>query len=244
MSVLNNTLLLDVGNTCIKYALSTNAVINTSGSIAQVQDLLPLITQVHTCYISAVGQKNKVETIQSLLENRQIDVYQIKTRAKFDGLTCAYKNPNRLGVDRWLAMLACRKKFNGNFAVLDFGTAMTCDVVNINGQHLGGWIAPGFNTMQVALLQQTQNLTVEQSLSTELSLGQDTEICINMGLLASMQGFLLSIEKYMQTEFVDYRIFIGGGNRHLLSQYMHGKNELFDNLVLVGMLAYSEIKET
>ncbi|MDU0353075.1 hypothetical protein RS130_03250 [Paraglaciecola aquimarina] len=101
-----------------------------------------------------------------------------------------------------------------------------------------------FNTMQVALLQNTENLSIEQDFPTDLSLGKDTEVCINMGILASMQGFLLSTENYMQSEFNDYRIFIGGGHQGLLKQHIQHKNKPFANLVLEGMLAYVEQQAT
>ncbi|MDU0353076.1 type III pantothenate kinase [Paraglaciecola aquimarina] len=144
MSVPNNILLLDVGNTCIKYALVDSTGKKHFGVIQKADDLLAMLATVKTCYISAVGQKIKVKEIQTVLTDNNIESYHIASQAAFAGLTCAYQKINKLGVDRWLAMLACRKQYAGNFAVLDFGTAMTCDVVNATGQHLGGWIAPMF----------------------------------------------------------------------------------------------------
>ncbi|MCF2947690.1 type III pantothenate kinase [Paraglaciecola aquimarina] len=236
MSEPTKILLLDVGNTCIKYAWVSQLSITQTGifDLESVDNFN--FSEIQHCFVSAVGQSQKVGQLEELLQAQNIPVTFFKTMSKQLGLSCAYKDQSRLGVDRWLAMLACRGEYSGNFAVLDFGTAMTCDVVNSKGQHLGGWIAPGANTMQVALLKETEQLRAQQDDVANLSLGVTTEACINMGILASLQGFVLSSDTYMQKHFAQYQIFIGGGDQNKLAQLQLEHIQLFDDLVLKGML--------
>jgi type III pantothenate kinase len=72
------------------------------------------------------------------------------------GLTVAYVDPGRLGVDRWLAMLAAHRLLSQPVLILDAGTAITYDLLLADGRHLGGLILPGIETMRHALLANTQ----------------------------------------------------------------------------------------
>ena len=78
------------------------------------------------------------------------------TQAYYQGLTVAYQDERRLGVDRWLAMLAARQAAAGQgVCVVDCGSALTLDVVDHEGRHLGGYIVPGLAMMESALLNNT-----------------------------------------------------------------------------------------
>ena len=65
------------------------------------------------------------------------------------GVRCAYADPARLGVDRWVAVLAAYHAAHGAACVLDAGTAVTFDAVAADGRHLGGLIFPGARQMPV-----------------------------------------------------------------------------------------------
>jgi len=75
----------------------------------------------------------------------------IRTTDEFDGLLNGYAEPKQLGADRWVAMIGARAHYPGAVCVIDSGTATTVDVVTEEGQHLGGAILPGVNTMRRAL---------------------------------------------------------------------------------------------
>ena len=67
----------------------------------------------------------------------------------------AYTDPGRLGVDRWLALLATWRKYGTAACIVDCGTAVTIDGLDDTGKHLGGLILPGVAMMQQALYQNT-----------------------------------------------------------------------------------------
>ena len=71
-----------------------------------------------------------------------------------------YEQPQQMGVDRWVAMLAAWERHHAAACIVDCGTAITLDVVSESGHHLGGVIAPGISLMHEALASRTAQLPV------------------------------------------------------------------------------------
>lgn len=82
----------------------------------------------------------------------------IQSSAEFEGLKNAYKEPETFGVDRWAAMIGARSQYSGGLCVIDSGTATTVDLIDADGQHLGGAILPGIYTMRRSLGKYTSAL--------------------------------------------------------------------------------------
>lgn len=98
------------------------------------------------------------------------------------GIKNAYANPEQLGVDRWLALIAARNMTQEAACVVDCGTAITIDFVDADGCHQGGLILPGLAMMRDAMLDRTQIPHVGISESTDL-LAKNTESAIAAGSL-------------------------------------------------------------
>ena len=75
----------------------------------------------------------------------------VRTPASAGGVRNAYAEPQRLGVDRFLAMLAAYAAGQAPCVLAGAGTALTLDALTTDGQHLGGLIAPGARLMQRSL---------------------------------------------------------------------------------------------
>jgi type III pantothenate kinase len=78
------------------------------------------------------------------------------TRAEGFGVRVAYREPLRLGVDRWLALIAVHRHAPGPSLVIDAGTAITYDLLLSDGTHLGGLILPGVRMLREALIAGTR----------------------------------------------------------------------------------------
>jgi type III pantothenate kinase len=75
------------------------------------------------------------------------------------GVTTAYLEPWRLGVDRFVGAIGARHLASGQpVCVVNIGTAMTIDLVDGKGRHVGGAIVPGPQMMVSSLLTQTQGI--------------------------------------------------------------------------------------
>ena len=145
-------LLVDIGNTQIKYAL-VNQIEDTNDihycqTVKALGEYIPVVDQI---LVSCVGDSCGIVSLTSLAEQCHTPIRFVQTQAEQFGVRCAYQNFSTLGVDRWLAVLAAEQETRLPCAVLDLGTANTCDIL-VDKQHHGGWIAPGFSLMRESLL--------------------------------------------------------------------------------------------
>ncbi|MDC8832207.1 type III pantothenate kinase [Alteromonas gilva] len=233
-------LLVDIGNTCIKYRQLTAAAENVN----TVDDLAALIdhieqTAIDSIYIANVGKPAVEETLSLLCKQQGIEFHSIKTEKDAFGIKNSYHNPQKMGVDRWLAMLGAANLTNKPFAVIDAGTAVTVDFV-ANGQHLGGWIAPGFHTMKKALLENTTRVFEDNTIPAQLDVANDTEKCVAMGCLASLQGIYWSAKRTLNAQFKENVIIFTGGDKKLLTSVCEGDSLSAANLVIDGLARYAE----
>ena len=228
-------LLVDIGNSRIKYALvKAGRAEFQVHSCSHVSDLSSIIQQAAKVLVASVGKTTLTDELQLICRQYQVSCQLIQTQAHQFGIGCAYENFATLGVDRWLAILAARLLTDKAVAVIDLGTANTCDII-IGDQHLGGWIAPGFTMMKQALISNTQKVFADQQTAQQLSLGRSTPDCVNMGCLAALQGFVAMAEQYLAKHTKDYQILVTGGDQALVSAINHPHLVYFPNLVLVGL---------
>ncbi|WP_039989802.1 type III pantothenate kinase [Paraglaciecola arctica] len=235
MSDLFKALLVDIGNSQIKYARVNDMSDLTDIKCCQhPEELTAYISSVNQVLVSSVGHVTQVEELQCLCERLNKSCKVINTEAATLGIKCAYEKYQTLGVDRWLVILAAREITQLPVAVIDLGTANTCDIV-INNQHLGGWIAPGFSLMRESLLSNTQKVFVDTNMPVNLEIGNTTENCVNYGCLASQTGFVVMAEKYLKNKYDDYFVLVTGGGQNSLSLQDNKKILFFPNLVLRGL---------
>lgn len=84
---------------------------------------------------------------------------RVTTQKRACGVTIAYVDPWRLGVDRLLAMIAAHRRFVGRpVCAVAVGTAMTIDLVGADGRHWGGAIVPAPTLMVASLLDGTSGI--------------------------------------------------------------------------------------
>ncbi|GGF79433.1 type III pantothenate kinase [Alteromonas lipolytica] len=235
-----SVLLVDVGNTRIKFRLLSD----DSSAVTTVDDLTTFITYVESIkithlFIANVGKPAVEEALGQLCLQQQIKFCPVKTESEAFGIKNSYKNPKKMGVDRWLAILGAANLTDKPFAVIDAGTAVTVDFV-ANGQHLGGWIAPGFHTMKKALLQNTTRVLEDQTIPEQLSAGTDTEECVAMGCLSALQGVFWSAKRRLNNQFKENVIIFTGGDKKLLTSACDGDSLSAANLVIDGLARYAE----
>lgn len=228
-------LLIDIGNSRIKYALveheQDEIKLQYCESVAELAAPLKLACKVLG---ASVGKKAMTDELVDMCHRAKVECEIITTQAQQFDLICAYENYSSLGVDRWLAMLGARKLTDAAIAVIDLGTANTCDVV-IGKQHLGGWIAPGFNLMKQSLIANTQKVFADNDVQVDLLLGLSTPQCVNMGCLAAVQGFVSMAVKILENKAENYQIIVTGGDLALIKQLKHPNLVYFPNLVLLGL---------
>ena len=97
------------------------------------------------------------------------------------GVTINYPNPRTIGPDRLANAVAVHHKFGAPAVVVDFGTAVTFDVVNTKGQYVGGIIAPGLSAMTDYLHEKTALLPKIKIREVKAVIGKNTEEAMLIG---------------------------------------------------------------
>lgn len=109
--------------------------------------LPPRIEAAHVASVAAPALR---VALLDALAARAGRISLASTQPAWDGLRIAYPEPAKLGVDRFLALLAAHRR-GGASLLVGVGTAMTIDLVDAGGRHHGGRIAPSPTLMREAL---------------------------------------------------------------------------------------------
>lgn len=203
---------LDIGNSRAKWRLrdpcaSTESIkseefnaINVGADpvvaaegLMQSLDALPWEI-VERIWISNVrGQEFEELLIGRLQVLRGMSVEFARSVKRCAGVLNGYEEPSKLGVDRWLAMLAAYNLVERQCCIVDCGTTITIDLVSGAGLHLGGYIVPGVAMMKNSL--RMRAAVLQSDLQHEISRvpGRNTAAAINNGVIAMIAGFITQV---------------------------------------------------
>ena len=234
-------LLIDLGNTRLKWAIANtldltfqppinNTEINPDTLIAAWRNLAP----TPDCLaIACVGSSRLLETVVSVAKALwpAISIYQAKSSDHCLGVYNSYREPEKLGVDRWLSMIAGFNTYRSAVCIVGCGTAITLDSLGSYGKHLGGLICPGLRLMRNALADGTENLeSVSQTFP--FALANFTDAAIVNGTLAAACGLIEHMLKH-QTE--ELQLLLTGGDADIVAAQLDRPVLIEPNLVLRGL---------
>ena len=160
-------LLLDVGNTRLKWGVVDAGRIHRTGHIAmqRIRDeglgalTSRLPREVDAVHVSNVAGATFATRLSGVVGMHcGCDVHFAKSERQACGVRNGYRHPRRLGVDRWVAMIGAWAELESACVVVDAGTAVTIDALDADGQHLGGQIFPGVTLMLQALAANTSDI--------------------------------------------------------------------------------------
>lgn len=158
-----------------------------------------------------------------------------RSTTEFRGLRNAYQQaPERLGVDRWLGLIALAGDCDA-LCVVGCGTAVTIDVV-MDGQHQGGYILPGLGLMESCLLQGTQRVRFEEAPLRSVGLGTDTATAVRNGALAAIVAL---VERVVADHGLN-RLVLTGGDATAIAGATSHPSEVRADLLLEGLMRYFE----
>lgn len=149
-----------------------------------------------------------------------------------------YKNPKQVGQDRLAAAYAAYALYGNKkpLIVIDFGTAVTFDVVSKKGAYLGGLIAPGMEMSLKALSEKAALLPKVELKKPSFILGKTTKESMASGAFygyaAMCDGLVSKLEKRFDQKF---RVLATGGNASLISPLSSSISKVDSDLVLRGI---------
>jgi type III pantothenate kinase len=128
-----------------------------------------------SAYVASVAAPALTATVLDALHSCFAQVQVARTEAVCAGVRIAYAQPHKFGVDRFLALLAAHG--DGDVLVVGVGTALTLDLLDRDGLHHGGRIAPSPTTMRQALQQRAAQLPAEEDQpAAEQELGEQPDV--------------------------------------------------------------------
>jgi type III pantothenate kinase len=182
--------LFDLGNTRLKCA-----PLRDDGAVGEVlalphrhDDVAAALeravpARIDVAYLASVADPALRVAVLQALTARCGRVSLARTQRRGGGVAIAYAQPHRLGVDRYLALIAARERAPGGALVCGVGTALTIDLLDADGCHLGGRIAPSPELMREALHQRAAQLPVGGGAYREFA--DDTDDALASGCLGA-----------------------------------------------------------
>jgi type III pantothenate kinase len=232
-------LLFDVGNTHTVIGLHVKErqfkTWRTSTKSLETED--ELFAQVYTLFqfsgiaiadVQRVGVASVVPPVNYLfvkLGQKYFNTTAVFVNSKVRVFDIGYRvdYPQEIGADRLANVIAAKRDYGDNVIVVDFGTAITIDVLQ-QGNFTGGAILPGFSTAMRALFSNTAQLPqVELSIPAH-HIGTNTIDNIQIGILKiTLLGIERLIELISKDTAVPYITVCTGG----ASKLLHGQTTVF-----------------
>jgi type III pantothenate kinase len=235
--------LFDLGNTRLKCAPlqadgrpgEAHALAHREGDIAaELARVLP--ARIGVAHVASVASDALRIALLDALATRATRIGLARTQRRFARLQVAYAEPRRLGVDRFLAMLGAQAG-DGSTLICGIGTALTLDLVDADGRHHGGRIAPSPTLMRESLHQRAPQLPVAGGGYTMFATDTDDGLasgCEGAALALIRETFEAACELLGETP----RLLLHGGGSETLATHLPGAM-LAPSLVLDGLAVWA-----
>jgi type III pantothenate kinase len=163
------------------------------------------------------------------------------------GVGINYPRPDTIGPDRLANAVAVRHHYGAPAVVVDFGTAVTFDVVDRAGNYAGGIIAPGIAAMTEYLHDKTALLPRIKIREIHTAIGKSTEQAMLIGAVHGYRGLIRGLLTELRRQLKARRLPVvaTGGFAHLLSASMTEITAVDPLLTLEGLrLVWKDLLET
>lgn len=253
---ISRALLFDIGNTRLKWGLADDGAIRRTGSInherLREQGFAALTTRLPANVDAVLASNVAGQTFATRLAgviglHCNCDMHFARSAATACGVTNSYRQPRRLGVDRWAAMIGAHAQFRKAVCIVDAGTAVTIDALEKSGQHLGGQILPGMRLMTEALTRDTSDLPAvkrapPQAHGALSGFVNSTGSAIYTGSMAAVCGAIEKAVRSMRSAGYRPALVLTGGDASRILPVLDTPAEHRPNLVLEGLAIMIESK--
>ena len=236
-------LLIDIGNTRIKWQQRDDKDIKLTGSIL-VEEFMDIdfstIKTVEKIIISNVNHSIVMDKLKEILSKFKCPVIEASSDSN-KYLINDYEDIKSLGIDRWVAALGAWKLYQRPLLIINAGTAITIDLIDLDkkdkAHFRGGMILPGI-AISLAVLNNSTNL-----INTEIGKSQypslNTKDAVTTGIMTSIQGAVNLVCRKLPSSLP---ILLTGGDANLIYEQAEddwkSRIKLEDNLIFEGLLFY------
>ncbi len=249
-------LLIDIGNTRIKWALLDRGSLLGADAVEHRADAAAVdlmlerislngaIAPTDVVAANVAGDVLGKRVTGAVRDRWGLSVRFAVTQLRTGTVRNSYDDYRQLGVDRWLAIIAAADQFAGPVCIVDAGTAITIDVVAPGGVHTGGYIIPGLDLMRQSLGENTGDLRRlagdgSPQLPTGLPVpGRSTSEAISGGTLAVICCLIDRCVSGSAEHGGDLQVVVTGGDAERLIRHLEGIVHHRPHLVLEGLALY------
>ena len=243
---MTSKLLLDLGNSRLKWALDQDGALTVGDPITHTPDglgdLSPLWAAVGTlqsAWISSTALTLTPVLAAAISARFACPTSVFVSPKQALGIRSAYDQPQTLGSDRFLAMAGARAQVKGAFLVADAGTALTLDMVDDTGQHLGGLIAPGPVLMREALQRGTDGVRTGEVMRVR-EFARNTDDAVWSGGALACSALIGHAWRHGALGVGgDVALLLCGGSLPLLEAQISIPHRVLPNLVLEGLARWA-----
>jgi len=231
-------LFLDAGNTRLKWGLHDGtrwleqAACAYAASESLAAGLPSRPDRILACNVAGAMAQGHIEAIARSLG---VPLDWFRSSAACGGVSNGYDDPQRLGADRWAALVGARSLHSGAALVVMAGTATTIDLLDAAGRFRGGLILPGLDLMRTALAHNTAGLPEARGHYRDTPTNTDDAI-VSGALHATLGAIERMARRTTTADFQDFQVFLSGGAADALAPYLKLPCRRVEHLVLEGLV--------
>jgi len=213
-----NTLLVDIGNSSVKWHLITAAATKK----------IPVMLQQQ--YPKDISKSSFIQYWEMLDKPEKVVVSCVANKHTWQALEQACEELWSIKVER---ITSVKEGFG---IVVDCGSAITIDVVSQLGKHLGGYILPGFSMMKQSLGMHTAEVQVDLDFITPiLTPSNSTQGCVDSAIYLSVIKLIETVFEQQEKQGKEVQCVLTGGDAALVAKLLSIKYVMMPELVLDGL---------
>ena len=242
-------LAIDAGNSRVKWgwhdgrgwsSIATVSLIEFAASSDHINPFSVTHEDPQRIVISNVAGEGAHQLLVNWTSIFDAEPLWLRAEAERCGVKNGYEHPERLGPDRWAALIAARAVHNGPCLVVNAGTATTVDMLAGDGRFLGGAILPGVELMRFVLHEHTGRLPIEEGRLRDAP--RNTLDAIETGCRHAQAGAVERLYRVFRDVASAPLCIVGGGAGRSLVDQLSMPRRYIENLVLDGLarIAFTE----
>jgi type III pantothenate kinase len=240
----NTLLLLDIGNSRMKWALvqssewlaEGSARNDDAGKLLQEWDRFPSPSKV---IASNVAGQEPAQLVSAYWRARSVQMKWMQSSRACSAVRNLYNQPEQLGSDRWAALIGAWHRVQRACMVISAGTAVTVDSLNAQGEFMGGLILPGRHLMLESLAAGTHALGKVTGEITDFP--RNTADAIATGIATALTAAVqTSYRKLVSAGTAHPECILTGGDADWLASQVQISVIIAPRLVLEGLLIMAQ----
>lgn len=225
-------LVIDIGNTNIVFAIYNNSVklhtwrMRSKSESSSDEYAVFLFTKlamakivfsdIKLTILASVVPKALYNIKKFLVDSIDSPIYEVGKPPLDTFIKLNIDDPKQAGADRIVNAWSCYNTYQGNYIIVDFGTATTFDVIDAGGVYQGGVIAPGANISLKALVNSTAQLYPIEIIATPVIIGKSSLQAQQSGMFWGYHGLINGIcnkinEEHIKNNSTRLNILATGG---------------------------------